>query len=63
VGVQADRHRAAARILIWQGSDRVILRYRDPEEAAAGYDVADQKAALAAMAELLGQLVATVSGP
>jgi uncharacterized protein (DUF302 family) len=51
------------RILIWQGSDRVILRYRDPEEAAAGYDVADQKAALAAMAELLGQLVATVSGP
>jgi hypothetical protein len=40
-----------------------MLGYRDPEEAAAGYDVADQKAALAAMAEPLGQLVATVSGP
>jgi hypothetical protein len=40
-----------------------VLGYGDPQEATAGYDVADQKAALAAMAELLGQLVDTTSGP
>jgi uncharacterized protein (DUF302 family) len=50
------------RILIWQGSDHVMLGYRDPQEAAAGYDVADQAEALAAMAKLLGQLVAIASG-
>jgi uncharacterized protein (DUF302 family) len=58
--MQRDRHVGIdlpLRILLWQENDAIFLGYKDPRELAGQYDLADHKAALDAMAALLGELV------
>jgi uncharacterized protein (DUF302 family) len=58
--MQRDRHVGIdlpLRILLWQENGAIFLGYKDPRELAGQYDLADHKAALDAMAALLGELV------
>src|SRR3954453_8297857 len=51
------------RILIWKGADGVALGYREPQELASVYDLSGQEPTLAAMANLMSELVAEAAGP